>query len=477
MKQEFFEIQHNNDLQRIPIIRQDRIQLDPGECSVQINDKTFDVVNVSAFGIALCIPMSEVRTEISDKQNISNCILKSHNKDLQNLNLKLVRSTEDNILAFESVEEPICVDEIKALRMTQDLLDKQTEYVQVVQKLPKEFVGLVYQMKDYFEKLRTELELVEKSLPHNSATETNRMKNIIIEQVSKTVGELVPGVYQKIPKLLDHCNEEVKILATQFAREHIGPFVYGAPFANRAYHKPRGYAGDYEMMNHLYRNEHVGPSLFDQCMHKYFIDEPAGQAVKNRGHYLFEKLSELLNKQPHNETPLRVLSIASGPAMEVQLLLKNQKNLPHRQIEFHFIDQDEESLKHAQRQIHSLEKNVKSGYKFYFHNLAIKNIIAKGIPFGEFDFVYSAGLFDYFSDPVATSAAQRFFDVLKPNGSVCIGNFSTKNPCIPLMEVFLDWHLIYRTNEDLVRIFSPVSKKIEVEEEPLGINIFAIIKK
>ncbi len=88
--------------------------------------------------------------------------------------------------------------------------------------------------------------------------------------------------------------------ATQFAREQVGYLVYGAPFANRAYYKPRGYAGDYEMMNHLYRDELVGKTLFDQCMHKYFIDEPAGAAVKNRGQYLFEKITELFKSTPLN---------------------------------------------------------------------------------------------------------------------------------------------------------------------------------
>lgn len=473
MKQEFFEIQ-NSDLQRNPIIRQDRLNLDSGECQLVINGNLYEIMNISTFGLAVSITSPEVATRIKEMETFANCDLKAHGKDLQTLNLRYVRSA-DNIFAFESIEDPICVDEIHALRLAQDLLNKQTQYVATVQEIPKPFVSLVYEMKDYFEKLQQELNQVEKFLPHNSATETQRMKNVIIEQVSKAVGQLVPGIYQQIPKLLETCTETTKNLATKFAREHIGPFVYGAPFANRAYYKPRGYAGDYEMMNHLYRNEHVGPSLFDQCMHKYFIDEPAGQAVKNRGMYLFEKLTDLIQKNS-NET-IRVLSIASGPAMEVQLLLKNLSNLPHKNVEFYFIDQDEESLKHAQRQIQSLERSVKSGFKFHFHNLAIKNIISKGIPFGQFDFVYSAGLFDYFSDPVATSAAQRFYDVLKPNGKICIGNFSTKNPCVPLMEIFLDWHLIYRSPEDLIRIFNPVTQKLDVEEEPLGINIFAILSR
>ena len=59
-----------------------------------------------------------------------------------------------------------------------------------------------------------------------------------------------------------------------------------------------------------------------------------------------------------------------------------------------------------------------------------------------------------------------------------IGNYGYSNPTQFLMDIALDWHLIYRTKSDLEAIFKslPLSK-INVEEEPLGINLFAVIEK
>ncbi|MGZ3776004.1 MAG: class I SAM-dependent methyltransferase, partial [Pseudobdellovibrionaceae bacterium] len=274
-------------------------------------------------------------------------------------------------------------------------------------------------------------------------------------------------------------DEKTIAACTKFIRHQIGDLIYGAPFAYRAYHKPRGYAGDYEMMNHLYRDELVGNSLFNQSMHKYFIDEPAGRAVKNRGYYLLEKIKETIIKSKKNR--IRILAVASGPAMEQQLFLKEFAQLKNtfgdKYVEFVCVDQDEESLKHAQHQLLALNRIVRSQCSFKFINLAIKNIINQGLPESNFDLIYTAGLFDYFTDPVAQLTAKKLFGGLADGGKVIIGNYSTENPTRPLMEMILEWQLIYRSNENLKNLFVGIGKNVIVEKEELGINLFAVIQK
>ena len=104
-------------------------------------------------------------------------------------------------------------------------------------------------------------------------------------------------------------------------------------------------------------------------------------------------------------------------------------------------------------------------------------MIAAGCPETDYDLIYSAGLFDYFTEPVAQMAAQKMLASVKPGGHVVIGNFSKDNPCVPFMELVLDWHLIYRSEEDLLRIFKGMGSKIWVEKEPLGVNLFVVIQK
>jgi len=55
-----------------------------------------------------------------------------------------------------------------------------------------------------------------------------------------------------------------------------------APYFYHGIFKPRGYAGDAEMMALIYRNQFEGKSLFDKVMHKLGTECEAGTAIRNR---------------------------------------------------------------------------------------------------------------------------------------------------------------------------------------------------
>jgi SAM-dependent methyltransferase len=483
MKQESFLI-NDESLSRRKIIRQDRMPLQPGRCFLYFDKMKVEVLNISPFGVACVVKPGEVTSlkNIWEKLDKTQIPMVYNDVQTQLLHLHLVRehvhpqsAFGDLVFGFEVVGDLLHVDRLLALEATHEMLAEQNAIAQVTAMIPNEFKLLVYEMREWLTSLKHKIDLIEAKAPVDNAADNLEFKLTVAEAVSEYLGKVIPTKYQDIPSILKGKDETVIAASTKFIRDHIGAMVYGAPFAYRAYSKPRGYAGDYEMMNHLYRDEMVGRSLFDQCMHKYFVDEPAGQAVKNRGYYLLEKIKETV-KNSKNDT-IRILAVASGPAMEQQLFLRDCKEFHGKNIEFLCIDQDEESLKHAQRQAQSIERFVNSGFKFRYSNLAIKNILGRGLPEGDFDLIYSAGLFDYFSDPVAQAAGVKLFGGLAPGGRLIIGNFSTLNPCVPFMEMVLDWHLIYRSPEVMQKLFAPLSSKVRIEEEPLKINIFAVIEK
>ncbi|QLY26459.1 class I SAM-dependent methyltransferase [Bdellovibrio sp. KM01] len=482
MKQEFFSVVADK---RKNVVRQDRTPFEPGLCHITVNGFRCDVLNLSTFGCAILVAETDYAAfrAAFGIHNHPEAALTYKDIKTQNIKLRWVRNEpyalspfSQMLVAFEVMEEPLQIERIQALQATTTVIEKQTEYAVALSQLPAEFKNYVYEMKDWLEKLKAQVDTLEANAPKDSIEECQEYKATIATQLSQYLGHVIPGSYAKIPELIKDLSPEQLKWATEFAREQVGHLIYGAPFASRAYYKPRGYAGDYEMMNHLYRNELVGKTLFDQCMHKYFIDEPAGAAVKNRGTYLFEKISALVQASP-TDKPLKFLSIASGPAMEQQLFLKNKKEFYGRTLEFTCLDQDEESLKHAQRRLLTLERSVKSGFNYRFNNMAIKNVIAMGCPEQDYDMIYSAGLFDYFTEHVAHMAAKQMLNSVKDGGHIIIGNFSKTNPCVPFMELILDWHLIYRSEEDLLRIFNGLGSKIWIEKEPLGVNLFVVIKK
>ncbi len=481
-KQEAFHIEDTN---RRKIVRQDRVPVDPNSCFLVFQNLNLEVINISSFGCAVMVNQSdfEVLNRLTELNPVIEVDFVYKNIQTQQLSLKRMRTethsksvTDEMIVGFECTGEPLKLERIKAIEISSEVIQKQVKYVTDAYKIPTGFKMFVYELKDWLEKLKLNFDKIEADVPIDNWKENHEFKMTIADNVSDFLNQVIPQKYKELPALLNQIPKEDLEIVTAFAREHLGHLVYGAPFANRAFYKPRGYAGDYEMMNHLYRDEMVGKSFYDQCLHKYFVDEPAGAAVKNRGVYLSNRITQLFENTKSNG-PLKILSVASGPAMEQQMFLQNGKKFYGRQAEFNCLDQDEESLKHAQRQLHSLNRVVQSGFAFKFNNMAIRNVIAKGCPDTDYDLIYSAGLFDYFTEPVAQMAARKLVEAVKPGGQVIIGNFSKDNPSTPFMELILDWHLIYRSEEDLLRIYKGMGSKVWVEKEPLGINLFVVIEK
>jgi extracellular factor (EF) 3-hydroxypalmitic acid methyl ester biosynthesis protein len=74
--------------------------------------------------------------------------------------------------------------------------------------------------------------------------------------------------------------------ASRYFHDRFGTLIDLSPLAARCFRKPLGYAGDFEMMNMIYRNESVGDTLFGRSLSQVILGSDAAQAVRNRVKYL-----------------------------------------------------------------------------------------------------------------------------------------------------------------------------------------------
>jgi SAM-dependent methyltransferase len=108
----------------------------------------------------------------------------------------------------------------------------------------------------------------------------------------------------------------------------------------------------------------------------------------------------------------------------------------------------------------------------------------------EFDFIYSAGLYDYIKTSLldhskgTIALTKNLFDLLKPEGILIVGNFNCNNPkdLRFIMEYVLDWQLIYRNKEDMFDFSRSIPenmiKEMKILDEPSGIQHFLkVVKK
>jgi extracellular factor (EF) 3-hydroxypalmitic acid methyl ester biosynthesis protein len=131
----------------------------------------------------------------------------------------------------------------------------------------------------------------------------------------------------------------------EHSRRLIQEFFMQAPCMHRAFHKPLGYPGDYELMKEFYEIPFSGPTLFAKAMALAILQSGPVEAVRTRKDLMKRQLAEHLDARPADK-PLRVLSIAAGPAQEVYELLSTRETLPCP-LEIVLFDQDEGALSYA----------------------------------------------------------------------------------------------------------------------------------
>jgi len=262
--------------------------------------------------------------------------------------------------------------------------------------------------------------------------------------------------------------------ASRYFHDRFGALVYLSPVVARCFHKPLGYAGDFEMMNMIYRNESLGDTLFGRSLSRVLLDSQAGQAVRHRAHYLAGKITAAAVRAAPDR-PARILSVAAGPAMELQLILRNDPALLRAgRAELTLLDQDADALRHARERIEALAVQAGVEVALRCTNTSIRTVITEGLN-GSYDLIYSAGLFDYLNDRTARAAGARLVAALAPGGTAVIGNFGTANPSRPMLELILDWPLHHRSASDLRRLFGDLGTGMTIEQEATGINLFAAI--
>jgi hypothetical protein len=112
---------------------------------------------------------------------------------------------------------------------------------------------------------------------------------------------------------------------------------------------------------------------------------------------------------------------------------------------------------------------------------SVRHILARKLKLGSFDFVYAAGLYDYLADNVARALTARMFEMTRPGGQVMIANFAPQIWDRAYMEAFMDWRLIYRTEEEMGALMGDIDpaevESHQVYSDPDGSVVYLMVYK
>lgn len=259
------------------------------------------------------------------------------------------------------------------------------------------------------------------------------------------------------------------------------PLLTAAPVIHRAYTKPLGYAGDFSVMLHIYKNSFEGETTFGQVFHKLACEEPLSSGVRTRKDLVKQLTAQEHARRRREGEPLRAMSLGCGPAREVVEYLA-QSETPPEGVRWTLIDQEEKALSVAYHDVlrgidaRQAACTVQCLY-LSFEQLIRDPLAVRGDPQ---DFIYCVGLFDYLNVRRAQALMTTLYESLSPGGLLAIGNALGPNLHYWLAELVLDWTLIYRDRDELTRLAAPVTAlgaELEIQRESSEAYDFILLRK
>ena len=257
--------------------------------------------------------------------------------------------------------------------------------------------------------------------------------------------------------------------------KEVFPYLMRSRFAERAYYKPKGYAGDYNTIELIYRNRAEGDGRLGCLVDGWVLNQTPARAVRARRRLLHHLLDQQCDARKAQAPPIRIMNLACGPARELCDLFAD--NPLSEMIEAVCVDIDAEALQFADQCL----RDTRHQARVHFMTM---NVIKWAVgrtqhAFQPQDIIYSSGLCDYLDDRLVLALIKRCHDQLKPGGVLIIGNFSTANPDRHFMDRLLYWRLLHRDRDDIIRLFgqTPFGPDVEIVAEEQGVNLFALARR
>lgn len=391
-------------------------------------------------------------------------------------NATVVALETSEVLAIpaEALQDHMQGDVVFAARLNHELarvvawkLTEQTRRVSPFNKAITHSPALDAQIRVGLHDIRSGIVKLEADLANAKSTEDDRNR---LHEILDQAMELLNSLFQKGSEIPAALHQDLAV----FLREELLPFVLLSRVCERGYTKPRGYAGDFQVIDLIYSQEPGGAGRLGPLLDEYFLNIPVAQAVRNRRGLLLEEFLELLAESSAEK--VNITSLACGPAREVFDLFERIDD-PKR-VSVHCLDLDFQALSSVNRKAE--ERGIERSIHLLQENLILLATGRRKTSLSSQNMIYSIGLIDYFQDKLVIQLMNWIYDTLGPGGKALLGNFDPRCPNRIFMDYLLEWRLIYRSPDDMRRLFASSKfgdRPVDIRYEQQGINLFASCRK
>ena len=340
---------------------------------------------------------------------------------------------------------------------------------------------VVAETENWFVGVQKWLSRIDLGLKSSPGVEREEMELKILNELKEGVSERLYGLLIDFRSAVENVDEDSAAMHKSYVRRQLHPHLLCSPFLYRTFKKPLGYAGDYEMVNMILRNEFDGASIFAKLFNHMLLQAPPAQAHRNRIDFLVKAITTAAEKRARTGQRLRVMNLGCGPAEEVLRVLRQED--VSDMIDFVLLDFNDETIDYTRARLEEARSRFGRTATITFEKRSVHQILkmaSRGeFQQAEFDMVYCAGLFDYFSQKVCKKMVELFSALVSPGGEVVVTNVADTNPVSDWMEYVMAWDLIHRSRDEMEDLVpdrcASFAKRIEVDDT--GVNYFLTLTR
>jgi extracellular factor (EF) 3-hydroxypalmitic acid methyl ester biosynthesis protein len=367
---------------------------------------------------------------------------------------------------------------------TGDLQRRYKDFFEEHQKLHlvgPEYASAVTKLQSYIWDVRLWLEQVALEKGGNTGND-EAWKRERARKLQEPIVHAIRELFDRFEEQAQQLQPDLVGVHYLYAQRLVRKLLMDAPFVFRTFRKPLGFAGDYEMVDMMFRDPYEGDSLFAKILNVYALSLPPIVAHRNRIEYLTKRLETEVLRASSRGIRSRVLSVGCGPAHEVKNFIQRSALADFATIKL--VDFNQQTLDHARRDIDAVVQSSHRKTAVSYERKSVQQMVKEALrkdrvlETEKFDCVYCAGLFDYLPDPVCRTLLNIFVNALRPGGLVIVTNVDA-HPSRAQMECFLDWHLVYRGVNEMGKLAAHASAvgEVRVQADLTGVNIFLEIRR
>lgn len=310
-------------------------------------------------------------------------------------------------------------------------------------KLPPDKTNIVknfleYDLRSFIAKLKT-MEL--------SVSLLNKQDKDIQSQLNESIIEIL-----KIARILEETISHKLAMnrIKQYFRDCVGFSAYQSKLVKRAYEKPCGYPGDFELLENIYNNKPISEKM-GFYWDNYFLSDGLAVSVRERKDKTTDFLKGFICSSSNSN--IRILNLACGSSRDLKELFEELNPQQRKSLEITCLDQDSGALKYSKSALNKYAVNInyvkEDILRFFKRNT--NSLDAQHV-------IYSIGLADYLPDRVLKSFLASCYEKLAQGGKLFIAHkdYSVYFPIV--QDWFCNWSFYPRLENQLHEIIKSIVK-------------------